>query len=131
MVTQRILPPAYLLISILVMLGLGLLFPITWVIQPFWNLLGLLPLALGILLNLRGSGFPSSPYYGQTLCSVFYPGDKRGISDQSQPNVFRVRADFDRDFHSTQIAVSISGHRHLCAPYRPGLYSGRRENVGR
>ncbi len=53
MVTQRILPPAYLLISILVMLGLGLLFPITWVIQPFWNLLGLLPLALGILLNLR------------------------------------------------------------------------------
>jgi len=53
MVNKRILPPTYLLISILVMLGLGLLFPITSVIPPFWNLFGLLPLASGILLNLR------------------------------------------------------------------------------
>jgi len=52
MAAKKIFPPAYLLISILVMLGLGLLFPIIWVFQPFWNLLGLLPLALGVWLNL-------------------------------------------------------------------------------
>lgn len=53
MFIKKVLPPTYLLISILVMLVLGLLFPIIWVFQPFWNLLGLLPLALGILLNLN------------------------------------------------------------------------------
>jgi protein-S-isoprenylcysteine O-methyltransferase Ste14 len=41
-----------LLISILVILGLGLLFPNPQVIPLFWNLLGLLPLAFGVLLNL-------------------------------------------------------------------------------
>jgi protein-S-isoprenylcysteine O-methyltransferase Ste14 len=52
MLNKKILPPTYLLISILVMIGLGLLFPIPQVIPPFWNLLGLLPLVFGVLLNL-------------------------------------------------------------------------------
>lgn len=52
MVAKKIFPPTYLLVSILVMLCLGFLFPIPRVISPFWNLLGLLPLALGILFNM-------------------------------------------------------------------------------
>jgi len=52
MLAKKILPPTYLLISILVMVDLGLVFPIPRVIPPFWNLLGLLPVAFGVLLNL-------------------------------------------------------------------------------
>jgi len=52
MLNKKILPPTYLLISILVMVDLGLVFPIPRVIPPFWNLLGLLPLVFGVLLNL-------------------------------------------------------------------------------
>jgi protein-S-isoprenylcysteine O-methyltransferase Ste14 len=52
MVAKKSFPPTYLLVSILVMLCLGFLFPIPRVISPFWNLLGLLPLALGILFNM-------------------------------------------------------------------------------
>ena len=56
MLSKKIFPPTYLLISILAMLGLGLLFPNPQVIPPFWNLLGLLPLVLGVWLNLSAEG---------------------------------------------------------------------------
>ena len=46
------LPPTYLLIAILLIALLGLLFPIERVIPPVWNLLGLIPVALGIIINL-------------------------------------------------------------------------------
>lgn len=52
MLSKKIFPPTYLLISILVILGLGLLFPKPQIIPPFWNLLGLLPLTVGVWLNL-------------------------------------------------------------------------------
>lgn len=50
---QRILPPTWLLIAILSMVALHLALPLAVVIPPFWNLLGFLPLALGIALNLQ------------------------------------------------------------------------------
>ena len=49
---KKMLPPTYLLIAILLIALLGLLFPIERVIPPVWNLLGLIPVALGIIINL-------------------------------------------------------------------------------
>jgi len=52
MQNKRILPPTYFLVSIVVMFGLHFLFSLSAVIQFPWNLLGLVPLALGGILNL-------------------------------------------------------------------------------
>lgn len=57
MFTKKILPPTCLLLAILVMAGLGFLLPGAQVIPPFWNLLGLIPVALGIGLNLLADRF--------------------------------------------------------------------------
>jgi protein-S-isoprenylcysteine O-methyltransferase Ste14 len=52
MKTKRILPPACLLISIVAMIALAFLLP-GMKIFPFpWNLLGVVPLVLGVILNL-------------------------------------------------------------------------------
>jgi len=42
----------YLLIAIIVMVALHLLFPEMLIIPPLWNLLGLIPLVLGVAINL-------------------------------------------------------------------------------
>jgi len=52
MMSQRILPPTWLLISILLMIGLHLVLPLATIIPPGLRLFGLLPLVLGIALNL-------------------------------------------------------------------------------
>lgn len=57
MLSKKILPPMYLLIAILVMVVLGFAFPILRVIPPVWNLLGLVPVALGIGINLAADRF--------------------------------------------------------------------------
>jgi len=46
------MPTTYLLVAILLILFLHYIFTITIVIDLPWNLLGLLPLILGVLLNL-------------------------------------------------------------------------------
>ncbi len=49
---QRLLPPAYLLTSLIAMVVLRLLLPGARMIALPWTLLGLLPIAVGIHLNL-------------------------------------------------------------------------------
>lgn len=51
MKSLKVLPPTYLLISILAMVALHFLFPVATLIPLPWNLLGLIPLALGLALN--------------------------------------------------------------------------------
>ena len=48
----KILPPTYLLIAMIAMLALHFLFPVAWIIPPVWNLLGLVFLASGVIMNL-------------------------------------------------------------------------------
>lgn len=49
---KRILPPTYLFVSILAMIALHFLFPIIK-ITPFpWNILGAIPVTLGLVSNL-------------------------------------------------------------------------------
>jgi protein-S-isoprenylcysteine O-methyltransferase Ste14 len=50
--TQKILPPTWLLISVLLMISLHFLLPFAWLISPVWNLLGILPIGAGIIINL-------------------------------------------------------------------------------
>jgi protein-S-isoprenylcysteine O-methyltransferase Ste14 len=50
--TKKMLPPTYLLIAILLIAPLGFFFPIVQVIPPIWSLLGLIPIALGVIINL-------------------------------------------------------------------------------
>lgn len=57
MPSKRILPPTYLLIAVMMMAVLGFVFPILRVIPPVWNLLGLVPIALGIIINLLADRF--------------------------------------------------------------------------
>jgi protein-S-isoprenylcysteine O-methyltransferase Ste14 len=52
MQNKKILPPTYFFASLIVMFGLHLLFAISKVIQFPWNLFGIIPLALGGILNL-------------------------------------------------------------------------------
>jgi len=49
---KKIMPTTYLLAAILLILLLHYLFPIAAIIDMPWKLLGLLPLILGVLLNL-------------------------------------------------------------------------------
>ena len=49
---KAILPPTYLLVALLVMLVLHVLFPVRRIIPTPWNLLGILPLAFGLAVNL-------------------------------------------------------------------------------
>lgn len=52
MLIQKIMPTTLLLISILMMLTLHFLLPLMKIIPPFWNLLGLLPIIIGVYINL-------------------------------------------------------------------------------
>jgi protein-S-isoprenylcysteine O-methyltransferase Ste14 len=52
MKTLQIKPPTYLLIALILMLGMHFSLPITKLILSPWNLLGLLPLTVGIVINL-------------------------------------------------------------------------------
>lgn len=52
MIAKRVMPPTYLLVSILAMIALDLILPGLTIIPPPWNLLGLLPLVAGVALNL-------------------------------------------------------------------------------
>jgi protein-S-isoprenylcysteine O-methyltransferase Ste14 len=49
---KQLLPATYLLIAIIVMLILHFVFPVVQLIPKPWNLLGLLPLGLGVWINL-------------------------------------------------------------------------------
>jgi protein-S-isoprenylcysteine O-methyltransferase Ste14 len=49
---KRIMPTTYLLLAIIIMIPLGWFFPIVqWIHYP-WNLLGIIPLIAGVVLNL-------------------------------------------------------------------------------
>jgi protein-S-isoprenylcysteine O-methyltransferase Ste14 len=48
---NKLLPPTILLITLLLMLGLHFLFPVFRIIPALWNLLGLLPVTVGIAIN--------------------------------------------------------------------------------
>ena len=52
MTAKRMLPPTYLLLSIAAMAALHMLLPLRAVIVFPWRLLGVLPLVLGLALNL-------------------------------------------------------------------------------
>ena len=49
---KKVLPPTYLLVSIVIMLALHFLLPVPKIIPMPWNVLGIVPLACGIALNL-------------------------------------------------------------------------------
>jgi protein-S-isoprenylcysteine O-methyltransferase Ste14 len=49
---SKILPPTYLLLAIVLMLGLHLFLPLKRIMPTLWNLAGLLPLAAGVWINL-------------------------------------------------------------------------------
>jgi protein-S-isoprenylcysteine O-methyltransferase Ste14 len=52
MKTRQILPPTYVLIALVLMLVLHFTFPGIKLIPLPWNLLGLIPLVIGVMLNL-------------------------------------------------------------------------------
>jgi protein-S-isoprenylcysteine O-methyltransferase Ste14 len=49
---RKVLPTTYLLIALLLMLALRFSQPLTQIIPAPWNLLGIIPLLLGIVINL-------------------------------------------------------------------------------
>lgn len=49
---KKIMPTTWLLITIVVMLTFHFLFPVTLMIPRLWNLLGLIPMSLGVAINL-------------------------------------------------------------------------------
>jgi protein-S-isoprenylcysteine O-methyltransferase Ste14 len=49
---KQVLPPTYLLVSIVTMVALHFLLPVTTIIPLLWNILGIIPLALGVVINI-------------------------------------------------------------------------------
>jgi protein-S-isoprenylcysteine O-methyltransferase Ste14 len=49
---MKIMPTTYLLIAIVAMIALHFLFPATRIVPPIWNLLGIIPIALGVIFYL-------------------------------------------------------------------------------
>ncbi len=49
---KKVLPPTFLLVSIVAMLGLHYLFPVERIIPSPWNVLGAIPLACGLAINV-------------------------------------------------------------------------------
>ena len=49
---RRILPPTYLMLALVVMVGLHFLLPVATLIPWPWRLVGIVPLGAGIMLNL-------------------------------------------------------------------------------
>jgi protein-S-isoprenylcysteine O-methyltransferase Ste14 len=49
---KKVLPPTYLFIAIVIMLVLHFLFPVTKIITFPWNLLGVIPFTVGLVMNL-------------------------------------------------------------------------------
>lgn len=70
---KKVLPPTYLLVAIMIMLALHLVFPVIKVIPTPWNILGIVPLACGIALNLaadksfREAGTTVKPFEESTV----------------------------------------------------------------
>ena len=54
--TGKIMPITYLLIAMLAMLTIHFLFPVLLIIPLFYNLLGIIPMLLGVALNLVADG---------------------------------------------------------------------------
>ena len=52
MKVQKIMPTTYLLIAMLVLFAIHFLFPGKVIIPPLWNLLGIIPLGIGVAINL-------------------------------------------------------------------------------
>lgn len=52
MKNKKIMPTTFLLIAIVVLIALHFLYPGIRIIPPLWNLLGVIPLTLGITINL-------------------------------------------------------------------------------
>jgi protein-S-isoprenylcysteine O-methyltransferase Ste14 len=48
------MPPTWMLIAIMAMLILNFLLPVAWIVPPLWNLLGLIFLISGVMMNLIG-----------------------------------------------------------------------------
>jgi protein-S-isoprenylcysteine O-methyltransferase Ste14 len=53
---KQILPPTYVFVALLVMLALHFIFPIYKLLPIPWNLIGLIPLIIGIAFNLIANG---------------------------------------------------------------------------
>jgi protein-S-isoprenylcysteine O-methyltransferase Ste14 len=52
MKTRKLLPPAYVLTAIVLMVALHLVAPAARLISSPWNILGIIPLAVGIVINV-------------------------------------------------------------------------------
>ena len=56
MKSKQVLPPTYLLVSIVVVVVLHFLLPVMTIIHLPWNMIGIIPLALGIAINIAADG---------------------------------------------------------------------------
>lgn len=55
MAEKKILPPTYILLALITMIGLHFLVPISQIIGPPWNLSGLLLISIGLMMNVIAS----------------------------------------------------------------------------
>ena len=85
---KKILPPTYLLAAIVAMLALHFLLPVTRIIPLPSNILGILPLAFGIVINLATG---NAPKRAETTvkpfeeCAAPFTGDVCAIGRAGMP----------------------------------------------
>jgi protein-S-isoprenylcysteine O-methyltransferase Ste14 len=77
MLIRKIMPPTWLLIAILIMLALHFFLPLAMIVPTVWNLLGLIPLLLGVSINFWADcafhmvGTPVKPNLSPTTLVVY------------------------------------------------------------
>jgi protein-S-isoprenylcysteine O-methyltransferase Ste14 len=52
MKSKQVMPTTYLLAAMLLMVILHLVLPLVRIVPPLWNLIGILPIAIGVAINL-------------------------------------------------------------------------------
>ena len=73
---SKMLPPTYLLIAIAVMVVLHFVFPIMTIVSLPWNLLGIVPLVVGVVINIvadntfRRANTPIKPFEEATALAT-------------------------------------------------------------
>jgi hypothetical protein len=79
---SKILPPTYLLLAIVAMIMLHFVFPIVTIVSAPWNVLGLIPLGIGV-----GANFVASNLFSQLNTTIKPFNNQRPLPVQPKPNV--------------------------------------------
>jgi hypothetical protein len=121
----KLMPTTYLLISVVAIVALHVLRPVAKVVPTPWNLLGILPLAVGVVINLVAD---RAFHAAQTTVRPFEKSSALVTSGVfpgvAKPDVPRIRASLARTGRAAAVANAVPRPRGLCRAVEPTVRCG-------